>query len=289
MGVTVTPLPAPPHRLGRLQHLDNGAPRNGQVAIRLNGAERDALDRLVDATQADSPAHAIRQLLHSFQTTLVGRRALPMLAAHGVEAAAAADKRVRYLRTDATWEAVPEGSLWSADPGVRVDPSAIDPSLPVPELRTVRGGLTRALGAERAAWAHPHRHVRGAVERLASSARGARAAALEAALREDSIDGIVLAWRSPEDAKRALGVDNLHPGYGRPRKPLPIAVAIGCGESTVEVHRSAAQAGHGQETRAMAEVLEAPEAVLDIVRRRLPLDGLVDFHALAASVRRGGD
>ena len=269
--------------------MDNGA-RNGQVAVRLNGMELEALDRLVDSMDADSPADAIRQLLHSFQTTLVGRRALPMLAAHGVEAAAAADKRVQYLRNDATWEAVPEGSLWSADPGVQVDLSAIDPSLPVPELRTVRGGLTRALGAERDAWAHPYKGVRGAVARLAARARAARASALADALREDAIDGVLLGWRRVEDAKRALGVDNLHPGPGRRHPaPLPVAVAIGCGENAVEAHRSAQAAGHDQEVRDAAQVLMAPVTACDIVRRRLPLDGLVDFHALAENVRRGGD
>ena len=294
VGVTVTPSPPP---LIDWKGFNIGQRRRTQRANRgaaLNGVELEALDRLVDAMDADSPPDAIRQLAPSaFQGQRTRREGAPcpMLAAHGVGAAvAAADKRVQYLRNDATWEAVPEGSLWSADPGVQVDLSAIDPSLPVPELRTVRGGLTRALGAERDAWAHPYKGVRGAVEGLAARARAARASALVAALREDAIDGVVLGWRSPEDAKRALGVDNLHPGPGRRHPaPLPVAVAIGCGENAVEAHRSAQAAGHDQEVRDAAQVLMAPVTACDIVRRRLPLDGLVDFHALAENVRRGGD
>ena len=249
--------------------------------------ERDALHSLVDAMGADSAADAIRRLLDSFQHTAVGRRAMPLLAEHGRAAAVEAARRVHHLRHDA---GVKEdaGRLWSGDPGVRVDVSGIDPSLPLPDARAVRGGLARALGAERDAWAHPYKGVRGAVEVLARQARGARASALEKALKVDAIDGVVLGWRRVEDAKRVLDVDNLHPGPGRRHpNPLPVSVAIGCGEDVLEAHRSAAQAGYGRAVRDSALVLTAPTAVLEIVRRRLEPGGFVDFNALLQHVKDG--
>ena len=92
--------------------------------------------------------------------------------------------------------------------------------------------------------------------------------------------------------QRALGVDNLHPGPGRRHPaPLPVAVAIGCGADVLEAHRSAAgRRDMGGTCGTKAEVIDGSgQRCCEIVRRRLPLDGLVDFHALAENVRRGGD
>ena len=252
--------------------------------------ERAALHSLVDAMDADSPADAIRRLLDSFQHTAVGRRAMPLLAEHGRAAAVEAERRVHHLRHDAVVKEVEAGSLWSGDPGVRVDTSGIDPSLPLPDARAVRGGLARALGAERNEWASPYRGVRGAVKALARRARHARVEALKDALKGDGIGGVVLGWRSPEDAKRVLGVDTMPVPFHASRNPaarLPIAVAIGAGADVLEAHRSAAQAGYGRDVQDAAHVLMAPAAVLEIVRRRLEPGGFVDFNALLKHVKDG--
>ena len=161
----------------------------------------------------------------------------------------------------------------------------------MPDARAVRGGLARALGAERNEWASPYRGVRGAVKALARRARHARVEALKDALKGDSIDGVVLGWRLPEHAKRVLDVATIHhrpaSGHRQHAARLPIAVAIGAGADVLEAHRSAAQAGHGREVRDAAHELMAPVAVLEIVRRRLEPGGFVDFNALLQHVKDG--
>ena len=264
---------------------ENGQ-RAHQVGIRLDAAEVDALDGLVADLGVKSGAEAVRGLLLAYRVTQAGRQALPMLARHGEAAVTASTARIERLR-EAEWAKVPERTLWDGDPGVRIDPSAIDPSLPAPDTVAVRNRLARALQSERdTGWRHPHRGIDGAVRALEAQARHARAAALVAALREDSIDGVVLGWRNPVDAGRALGF-RFHPGFGRPRGDLPVAVAIGAGESEVEARRSAQAAGHGPEVRRQAETLDAPAAVLNIVTARLRLEPVVDLHKLAEDVRAG--
>ena len=267
---------------------NGGGARDLQVKVRLNAVERGALDALAAEVGAGCPADVVRALLLAYRMTEAGRQGLPMLAAHGEAAVVEAAARIERLR-EAEWAKVPERTLWDGDPGVRIDPSAIDPSLPAPDTVAVRNRLARALQSERdTGWRHPHRSIEGAVKALEGQARHARAVALEAVLREDAIDGVVLGWRRAADAGRALGL-RFHPGVrGGNRKDLPVAVVIGAGEDALAAHRAAQAAGHGREVREAAEEVPAGSATLDIVTARLRVAGpVVDLHALAEDVKRG--
>ena len=264
----------------------DGAVRDHTVGVRLSPHERGVLDGLVAEAGLGSPAALFRRLLQAVDRTTVAREGVPALLAHLADAEREIARREALVADPARWSGlVPAGELWPDDPGVVVAVGGVSTALPNGEVHVVRARLRHAIGAERTAW---ERH--GPAQRiktLVAQARHRRAEALRAMLSTDTIDGLAIGWADPNLAGTVLGRD-FHPARDprRFRGPmLPMAVAIGAGDSEVSARQSAQAAGFDRQVRAAASVYEVSIGLMEVVAGLLP--DPVDLNGLVAKIKHG--
>lgn len=253
----------------------NGTPHGNahQMMVRLPVRQRALLDRMADDLEVASAAAVIRGLLLAAESTSAAREAIPLLVRHGQKAEAEAADRRAALKDPSRWtKLVGPGTLWPGDPGVAVEVTGLDPSLPVPPLDEVRARLDKALRLERWHWDRPGASLRQHFKSLRQQASNKRGAALREALEADDIECIAIGWSDPAMAGRVLGRRFVPRTRGC---ALPMSVVIGAGPSNIEARRMAASFGYDRAVRSAAEVADVAGTYATLADRFLeagPLD-----------------